>query len=506
MVQGLVNGDPDIDAIYRLTRKFSLERIDIKFDEKSPLFIYPSNTYTPYNCQNTWFHKSAFWSMVLPISVTDRATDIFRAYWAERLMALVGQRLAFAPASFYQLRSPHNLLKDFDKEGQIYLDTPAFIDLLEQWSCSSQVFAECILQLTRTIVDRGIYKEKDYDLIEAWIKDLQAIDPSLLDLPISQATGECIKGSIHEVAFHSQEQLTTMPHDPRLTLPEFISHKYAIIENFKTLCNRNYSSYLLSLELNNKALSQYLLVINLVSGLEEDIKFFLTYYKLYFEHILFCTETRPSPSFLKQWKASMIFFERSLLSQASCMAAASKMDYNVTGFFFMPEHMMLNVHTQISLEQKKTVAWLPRVKNLFLQKEKCINVDCLSIKVDHLKRLGNVSKMSDQGGYFQMKQSIRHNTDTILKSGLKEENGKVNFFTSFPAYLPRWQLIVFHQIESAFKNVLQNNQQLLMLVFYLTSYSGNSLVVSKYTNSSSPVDFYTNYACSNVNVKCLCEL
>ena len=47
--QGLVNGDPDVDAIYRLTRKYDKERIDVKFDEYAPSLILKRNHYAPIN-------------------------------------------------------------------------------------------------------------------------------------------------------------------------------------------------------------------------------------------------------------------------------------------------------------------------------------------------------------------------------------------------------------------------------------------------------------------------
>lgn len=39
--QGVVNGDPDLDATYRLTRKNHAKPIDIYFDLKAPTVVLP---------------------------------------------------------------------------------------------------------------------------------------------------------------------------------------------------------------------------------------------------------------------------------------------------------------------------------------------------------------------------------------------------------------------------------------------------------------------------------
>lgn len=57
VVQALANNEPDVDAIYRLTRPFGA--LPISFDQESPaqpsgsrqLRVIPASTFTPYNAQ-----------------------------------------------------------------------------------------------------------------------------------------------------------------------------------------------------------------------------------------------------------------------------------------------------------------------------------------------------------------------------------------------------------------------------------------------------------------------
>ena len=95
--QGVVNGDPDVDALMRLTRRHFSRPLNLRFDQMAPAFILPSGTFAPFNSQNTLYLKRAFWGLLLPTMVTDRVTDIYRSYWAQRLMWLIGDNLGFLP-------------------------------------------------------------------------------------------------------------------------------------------------------------------------------------------------------------------------------------------------------------------------------------------------------------------------------------------------------------------------------------------------------------------------
>ena len=71
--QGLVKGDPDVNAIYRFTRK---KNMDVKFDENLPSLVLNKNQYALTNSQNKFFHYDAFWSLIFPLNVTFSECDI----------------------------------------------------------------------------------------------------------------------------------------------------------------------------------------------------------------------------------------------------------------------------------------------------------------------------------------------------------------------------------------------------------------------------------------------
>lgn len=109
--QGLVNGDPDMDAIYRLTRKQNSRLLYVEFDRMAPKLVLNRGQYAPINSQNTYFHYDSFWTLLFPLNVTFRECDIFRGYIATRLLQEIDGRVGYWPPNAIQIRNPHSYIK-----------------------------------------------------------------------------------------------------------------------------------------------------------------------------------------------------------------------------------------------------------------------------------------------------------------------------------------------------------------------------------------------------------
>ena len=173
--QGVVDGDPDVDAIYRLTRKDTGVKLDIQFDKKAQPVLIPKGLMSPYNCQNTLILYEAFWSLVLPQTVSFRTTDIWRSYWAQRLLWEIDGYVAFFGPNAYTERSAHSYHHDFKEEKQMYMESGDFVEFLSNWRPTSLKFEEKILELSVAMVKKGFWKEKDVWLVKAWLEDLKSI-------------------------------------------------------------------------------------------------------------------------------------------------------------------------------------------------------------------------------------------------------------------------------------------------------------------------------------------
>ncbi len=118
IVQGLVNGNPDVDAIFRLVSEKPVD--DLQF-ENNGNYALDKGVWSPFNSQNTfWTDKSAFPWLYLPITVPFRCTDIYRSYIAQYAVWEYGGRLGFTEASVFQDRNAHDLMEDFRDEVQMH--------------------------------------------------------------------------------------------------------------------------------------------------------------------------------------------------------------------------------------------------------------------------------------------------------------------------------------------------------------------------------------------------
>ncbi|XP_078374528.1 uncharacterized protein LOC144658081 [Oculina patagonica] len=183
--QGVVNGDPDVDAIFRLTRKDKDVDLKVEFDPEAQPVVLPPNTMAPFNSQNTLFMNKALWAMLIPTTVTFRVCDIWRGYWAQRLMWDVGSHLSFFPPNAVQFRNAHNYLIDFIDEKMLYHDSGRLVEFLINWKSDKPDFFSRVLDLSVAMVHQGFWEINDAILTEAWLTDLisigyemPAIDPA----------------------------------------------------------------------------------------------------------------------------------------------------------------------------------------------------------------------------------------------------------------------------------------------------------------------------------------
>jgi hypothetical protein len=105
----LWNGEPDIDAIYRLTNNYSNE--DFKTHD-----LYSSINISPFNSQNTFIHRKAIKHYMMPINI-GRIQDIWAAYYLQKKL---GNVVLYGKASVFQRRNQHIILNDYLEEYKTY--------------------------------------------------------------------------------------------------------------------------------------------------------------------------------------------------------------------------------------------------------------------------------------------------------------------------------------------------------------------------------------------------
>ncbi|MHC4727831.1 MAG: STELLO glycosyltransferase family protein [Planctomycetota bacterium] len=172
--QYLVDGDPDVDAIYRLTTK-------VKTKFRPNTVVISEGTFCPFNSQNTIWWPDAFALLYLPSSVSFRMTDIWRSFIAQICLYKTGKHVAFGQATMFQARNKHNLSRDFADEIPGYLNNARIMELLSNVRLSddpNQIGPNmriCYEQL----VEAQIVLKDELHLVDLWLKDIEQFSKNI---------------------------------------------------------------------------------------------------------------------------------------------------------------------------------------------------------------------------------------------------------------------------------------------------------------------------------------
>ncbi len=163
--QGLIDGNPDVDAVYRLLHNPT----DFWFKPNNPVALYRS--WCPFNSQNTTWFKRAFPLMYLPTHCTFRMTDIWRSLVAQRICWANHWGVLHHKATIRQERNPHDLLLDFKYEVDGHLKNTHIASVLEELELSGDV-KDDLLASYKELVRLEVFPPEELPLVEAWLEDI----------------------------------------------------------------------------------------------------------------------------------------------------------------------------------------------------------------------------------------------------------------------------------------------------------------------------------------------
>jgi hypothetical protein len=169
--QGLANGSPDVDAVWRL-----LMDQDVTFRDGDSVHL-PANAWCPFNSQSTWWFPEAYPLMYLPSLVSFRMTDIWRSFVAQRCLWALGHGVVFHGPEMFQDRNQHNLLRDFEQEVPGYLGNDRIRETLEGTSLrtANDAVAANLHRCYEALVAAGFVPAQEMLLVEAWLRDIESM-------------------------------------------------------------------------------------------------------------------------------------------------------------------------------------------------------------------------------------------------------------------------------------------------------------------------------------------
>lgn len=127
VVNGLIYGDPDINATERLDRNPQVEAYST--EAQHGIALDPAETWSPINSQNTaWRAELAPLMLVLP--KVGRADDIWGSYIAQTVLAGTGLHTFFGRPFVKQDRNEQDVMRNLEDERHMVAQTPKLVEYL----------------------------------------------------------------------------------------------------------------------------------------------------------------------------------------------------------------------------------------------------------------------------------------------------------------------------------------------------------------------------------------
>jgi len=168
--QGLANGSPDVDAVWRLVMDRPFD-----FDAKPSVQLAPG-TWCPFNSQSTWWWPEAYPLLYLPSYCSFRMTDIWRSFIAQRCLWELGQGVVFHAAEVLQERNEHDLMRDFRDEVPGYNRNRELAARLQEQALlpGPDHVAANLRRCYEALVAAEFFPAAELELLDAWRQGLEA--------------------------------------------------------------------------------------------------------------------------------------------------------------------------------------------------------------------------------------------------------------------------------------------------------------------------------------------
>ena len=169
--QGLLNGVPDTDEIFFITRKKKMAELNIVFNKDYPLLFIPGN-YVPINSKNTKYLYDIFPSLPLFSSLNNKINDIYRGYIMQTYAWKYKGGIIFLNSNNYKYGNINIEKKNLIKEKKVYFEINNFINIIKYISRKESKPKDFLIKLIKILVSKKLLKKIDLKIYLAFLKDL----------------------------------------------------------------------------------------------------------------------------------------------------------------------------------------------------------------------------------------------------------------------------------------------------------------------------------------------
>jgi len=166
IINGLIENEPDVDAIYRLTHAHK----NIHWSHCQDIVVDNKNI-CPFNTQNTfWIDKDIFACLLIPSSVSFRYCDILRGVITNIILKKLNKNLMFVAPNVVQNRNNHDTFKDLESEIEMYKHNEYIADIIEENTEGLISTRDLLKQIYKNLLNQNIIKQLDIDILNIWLE------------------------------------------------------------------------------------------------------------------------------------------------------------------------------------------------------------------------------------------------------------------------------------------------------------------------------------------------
>lgn len=166
IINGLVENDPDVDALYRIICN---NQNSIQWD-KSKYILIDNKNVCVFNTQNTfWLNPELFICLIIPCSVSFRYCDILRGIINNIILKKTNNYMMYTSPNVVQNRNEHNLISDFKSEYEMYIHNEKILEYIENGIVNITSIKELLYLIYNNLLINNVITQKDIDILSKWV-------------------------------------------------------------------------------------------------------------------------------------------------------------------------------------------------------------------------------------------------------------------------------------------------------------------------------------------------
>ena len=166
IINGLVNNDPDVDALFRIICN---HQDSIKWDDNKNILIN-NNNICVFNTQNTfWINPELFICLIIPSYVSFRYCDILRGIITNIILKKRDLYMMYSSPNVYQIRNEHNLMNDFKDEIEMYFHNEKILNFIDENNNDIITIKDLLKNIYKNLLKNNIIIEKEIEVLNKWL-------------------------------------------------------------------------------------------------------------------------------------------------------------------------------------------------------------------------------------------------------------------------------------------------------------------------------------------------